>query len=76
MIIEKLAEDIFQDILSQGGYVYIVGGSVRDYVLGLETYHDVDIEVYHLEYQQLYDILSHYGHVNTFGKNFAISIHK
>ena len=33
MIIEKLAEDIFQDILSQGGYVYIVGGSVRDYVL-------------------------------------------
>lgn len=72
MIIEKLAEDIFQDILSQGGYVYIVGGSVRDYVLGLETYHDMDIEVYHLDYQQLYDILSHYGHVNTFGKNFAI----
>lgn len=72
MNVERLAEDIFQDILSQGGYVYIVGGSVRDYVLGLDMNHDVDVEVYHLTYQQLYDILSHHGHVNTFGKSFAI----
>lgn len=72
MEIHPLAKTIFQDILSQGGRVYIVGGSVRDDVLGNRTVHDVDVEVYHLTYQKLYDLLSQYGKVNTFGKNFAI----
>ncbi|MEG0451864.1 MAG: HD domain-containing protein [Coprobacillus sp.] len=72
MKLNKLAEDIFQDILNQGGQVYIVGGSVRDMVMGIDNQKDIDVEVYHLSYQELYDVLSRYGNVNTFGKSFAI----
>lgn len=68
----KVAEDIFQDIIYHGGQVYIVGGSVRDMVMGIDNQNDIDIEVYHLSYQELYDLLSAYGNVNTFGKSFAI----
>lgn len=72
MKIHQLAEEIFNEILSQGGLVYIVGGSVRDYVLDIPNGHDIDVEIYHMTYQKLYDLLSQYGHVNTFGKSFAI----
>lgn len=72
MEIHALAKDIFQDILAQGGKVYIVGGSVRDEVIGVQSGHDIDVEVYHMTYQKLFDVLSQYGHVNTFGKSFAI----
>lgn len=68
----NIAEDIFQDIINHGGEVYIVGGSVRDMVMGIDNQNDIDIEVYHLSYQELHDILSYYGNVNTFGKSFAI----
>ena len=72
MKISKLAKTIFDDILSQGGKVYIVGGSVRDMLMNRHDSHDVDVEVYHMSYNQLYDVLSKYGHVNTYGKSFAI----
>ncbi|MEG0592230.1 MAG: HD domain-containing protein [Coprobacillus sp.] len=68
----ELAERIFQDILSHGGKVYIVGGSIRDMVMGIDNQKDIDVEVYHLSYQELHDILSQYGYVLTFGKSFAI----
>lgn len=66
------AQNIFEDIQNQGGEVYIVGGSVRDYLLGDEDKTDVDVEIYGLTYDELYQILSSYGYVNTFGKAFAI----
>lgn len=72
MRLEALAKDIFDDILSQGGEVYIVGGSVRDELLGIHDEHDIDVEVYHMTYTALYKLLSKYGKVNTFGKSFAI----
>lgn len=72
MKLQPLAYDIFNDIQHHGGEVYIVGGSVRDDILQLHNSYDIDVEVYHLSYQQLYDILSQYGQVNTFGKSFAI----
>ena len=72
MKIEPLARLVFDDILESGGYVYIVGGSVRDEVMGYSDEHDIDVEVYHLTYQQLHDVLSRHGHVNTFGQSFAI----
>ena len=71
MQIEPLAQEIFQDIIAQGGQVYLVGGCVRDDIMGHSS-HDIDVEVYHLSYSQLHTILSQYGHVNTFGKSFAI----
>lgn len=72
MKLDTLARIIFDDIIAHGGCVYIVGGSVRDKVLGIENNHDIDVEVYHLTYTKLHEILSCYGHVNTFGKSFAI----
>ena len=68
----KLARTIFDDILSLDGEVYIVGGSVRDMLLKRHDSHDVDVEIYHMNYEQLYDVLSKYGNVNTYGKSFAI----
>lgn len=72
MKICSLAKSVFDDIFHAGGYVYIVGGSVRDDILNIHTEHDIDVEVYHLSYQQLYDVLSKHGTVNTFGQSFAI----
>ena len=45
---------------------------MRDDVLGCQDLHDIDVEVYHISYQQLCDILQKYGQVNTFGQSFAI----
>ena len=72
MIFNELAKTIFNDIDLQGGKVYIVGGSVRDYILKKETFYDIDVEIYGLSYESLHDILEKYGHVLTFGKSFAI----
>ncbi len=72
MKFSKLARTIFDDILSSGGEVYIVGGSVRDMLLKKHDSHDIDVEVYHMNYNQLYEVLSKYGNVNTYGKSFAI----
>lgn len=67
-----LAKTVFDDIEAYGGRVYIVGGRVRDEILHLSQEHDIDVEVHHLTYRQLKDILSKYGSVNTFGESFAI----
>ncbi len=72
MEFSSLARQVFQAIYDAGGYVYIVGGSVRDKVMNIETCHDVDVEVYHLDYEKLYEVLSQFSHVHTFGKTFAI----
>lgn len=68
----KLAKEIFEAIAQAGGHVYIVGGSVRDEILKQETFHDIDVEVFGLQYDQLRSLLSHFGNVHIFGKSFAI----
>lgn len=35
-------------------------------------YHDVDVEIYDLEIDEIIDILSQYGKVNEVGKSFGI----
>lgn len=72
MIFSPLAHSVFQAIEQADGKVYIVGGSVRDEVLNIKQGHDIDVEVYGLTYQQLCDVLSAFGEVNTFGQSFAI----
>ncbi len=75
--VSPLADMIFKDIINHGGKVYIVGGTVRDFVLSQMNHQqlvskDMDLEIYHLSYEELKNILSHYGKVNTYGKSFAI----
>ena len=49
----------------------VVGGAVRDALLGLEP-KDFDVEVYGISYDRLADFLSRYGRVDLVGKSFGV----
>lgn len=72
IVVSPLAENVFKSIEDAGGKVYIVGGTVRDYLLNNQNNHDIDVEVYHLSYDELKRVLGQFGNVNTYGKSFAI----
>ena len=68
-----LEKQVLNDIESHGGKVYLVGGIVRDMLIFNKVdYHDVDVEIYNLEIEELQEILSKYGYVNAVGKSFGI----
>jgi tRNA nucleotidyltransferase (CCA-adding enzyme) len=54
-----------------GGRALIVGGWVRDRLLGRES-KDVDIEVFGVPADRLRHILSRFGTVNTIGESFTV----
>lgn len=62
-IVRLLKEEGFQP--------YLVGGCVRDYLLGIEP-KDIDIEVYGCSYEQLVTALSSFGKVDIVGKSFGV----
>jgi tRNA nucleotidyltransferase (CCA-adding enzyme) len=66
-----IAMAIARAIHDAGGRALIVGGWVRDRLLGRES-KDVDIEVYRLEPALLRALLSRFGSVNTIGESFTV----
>src|ERR1700761_4797034 len=54
-----------------GGRALLVGGWVRDRLLGRES-KDYDIEVFGIEPETLRAILKTFGRVNTVGEHFAV----
>lgn len=71
----KLNEQIIhfcKAIESERGAALIVGGAVRDYVLGNYSPKDIDIEVYSLPLCTVQAILSNYGKVNCVGISFGV----
>ncbi len=63
---------IFSKLIQEdGGRALLVGGSVRDYVLG-KTAKDFDLEVYGLEPQRVESITQKMGNVADAGKAFGI----
>ena len=62
---------IFTDIRTIGGRAYIVGGYVRDMLLGVES-KDIDIEVYNITPKELEAILKDYGEFRLVGKSYPI----
>jgi len=54
-----------------GGQAMLVGGSVRDGLLGIES-KDFDIEVYRLQPDRLRRVLEQIGPVSAVGGNFAV----
>src|ERR1700675_1703524 len=54
-----------------GGRAMLVGGSVRDRLLGIDS-KDFDIEVYGLEPARLRTVLEQLGQVNTVGEHFSV----
>jgi len=62
---------IAAEIQAEGGRLYLVGGWVRDAMLGLDC-RDYDIEVYHLSQDALLEVLSRHGRPNLVGKAFGV----
>lgn len=54
-----------------GGRALLVGGSVRDRLLGL-PWKDFDLEVYGLSAEALKAVLERFGEVNTVGEAFTV----
>ncbi len=62
---------IAAEISAAGGATYLVGGWVRDLILGA-TGHDFDLEVYGLDMEKLFNILVRHAKPNLVGKAFGI----
>ncbi|MFA5454477.1 MAG: CCA tRNA nucleotidyltransferase [Sulfurimonas sp.] len=63
---------IFQKLRDFGIKAIIVGGFVRDSLLGIES-KDIDIELYGVtSFTHLEDILKEFGNVNVVGKSFGV----
>jgi tRNA nucleotidyltransferase (CCA-adding enzyme) len=58
-------------IKQNGGTAYLVGGYVRDRLLGIES-KDIDIEVFGIEYPKLKELLSTLGAIKEVGKSFGV----
>ncbi|RUM64832.1 MAG: CCA tRNA nucleotidyltransferase, partial [Sulfurospirillum sp.] len=72
MQIPSILLTISDDLQKLHAKAVVVGGSVRDYFLGLPL-KDYDVEVYGLDsMDQLEKVLSHYGKVKLVGKSFGV----
>ena len=68
----QILRTVAEALREQGARALIVGGAVRDMVMGNEI-KDYDVEVYGLDsLASLSEILSRYGKVNFVGKSFGI----
>ncbi len=73
-LIKKLPQAVLQlctQIASKGGNTWLVGGSVRDLLLGRHP-NDFDLEVFNMESEQLHHALKAIGHVISVGKQFGV----
>ena len=59
------------EIREAGGRAFLVGGWVRDALLGKDC-RDYDVEVYDLTQDELVPILKKYGRTNLVGKAFGV----
>jgi len=66
-----LAVAIAQRVREEGGRAVIVGGWVRDRVMGRAS-KDLDLEIYGVPAERLKDVLTAFGHVNTVGESFTV----
>ena len=68
---DALAHDIARAAAQAGGRALIVGGWVRDRLLGLES-KDIDVEVFGVEADALKALLEGFGRVDTVGESFTV----
>jgi tRNA nucleotidyltransferase (CCA-adding enzyme) len=64
-------EAILRDLDAAGFRAILVGGAVRDALLGLQP-KDIDVEVYGISYDRLAGLLARYGRVDLVGKSFGV----
>jgi len=70
--IPQTVMSIVREIDEQGGKAFLVGGSVRDMLLGKKPTKDLDIEVYGMQPDQIQRIVEKYGKVMDVGKSFGV----
>lgn len=63
--------EIIERLSSMGKTALVVGGAVRDAMLGKNP-KDIDIEVYGMNYEDLQKVLDEFGTTNLVGKSFGI----
>ena len=63
--------EIASDVRDLGGRAMLVGGCVRDELMGVEP-KDWDVEVYDVEPARLRELLDRFGDVNVVGEAFAV----
>src|SRR5579872_1501224 len=66
-----LLDQIVRELHAAGYRAVVVGGAVRDALLGGKP-KDFDIEVYGVDYDQLAGILARHGRVDLVGKSFGV----
>lgn len=66
-----LVHEIVRSIDRAGGQAYLVGGAVRDLVLGQQV-KDLDIEIHGLMLTEIEQLLGAFGTVNNVGKSFGV----
>lgn len=66
-----LAHAIARAVRDAGGRALIVGGWVRDRIMGRDS-KDVDLEVYGIAADRLRALLERFGQVNTVGESFTV----
>jgi tRNA nucleotidyltransferase (CCA-adding enzyme) len=71
MTMNKYVLKICEAVSDAGGRAMLVGGCVRDRLLGMDA-KDFDLEVYNLEPSKLREILQSIAQVNTVGEHFAV----
>jgi len=67
----EVIKQIAKKISEHGGRTFYVGGYVRDTLLQL-PHEDIDLEIFHLSFEELTHILEQFGPVDLVGKNFGI----
>ncbi len=67
----EVALNIAQAVRDDGGRALIVGGWVRDRLLGRDA-KDIDVEVYGIPADRLKALLTRIGSVNTVGESFTV----
>ncbi len=66
-----LARDIADAVRAASGRALVVGGFVRDRLLGLEA-KDLDIEVFGIPADRLPELIARFGHVQAVGQSFPV----
>jgi len=62
---------VLEALRAAGGRPYLVGGAVRDAILGLPP-SELDVEVYGLPAERVRDVLGAAGRVDTVGQSFTV----
>ncbi|MBS1722845.1 MAG: HD domain-containing protein [Armatimonadetes bacterium] len=69
--IDRTLQAILEELHGQGHQALVVGGAVRDAVMGVVP-KDIDVEVYGIDYAALVQLLRKYGRADITGDSFQV----